>query len=65
MDIRILIQSKIWQLARAPGSIDSQSIEKDRDALTPLMTHLKQLQQTAGVNALYKDPDIHVSFFYL
>ena len=52
MDIRILIQSKVRQLARAPGSIDSQSIEKDRDALTPLMTHLKQLQQTAGVNEI-------------
>lgn len=52
MDIRILIQSKVRQLARAPGSIDSQSIEKDREALTPLMTHLKQLQQTAGVNEI-------------
>jgi hypothetical protein len=54
--VRILLQSKVRQLARAPGSIDSQSIEKDRDALTPLMSHLKQLQQAAGVNEINGTP---------
>jgi hypothetical protein len=49
MKIRIHIQSNVRQLIRAPGSIDSQTIEKERVTLTTLMGHLKQAQHAAGV----------------
>ena len=46
---RVLLQANVRQLARAPGSIDCQKIEKDRDTLTSLMSQVKQEQQNAGV----------------
>lgn len=45
----MLTQAKVRQLVRAPGSIEAESIEKDRETLTSLMSHLKQAQQLAGV----------------
>ena len=47
--IRVLVQENVRQLKRAPGSIDVQTIEKDRDTLTSLISQLKQAQQDAGV----------------
>lgn len=47
------IQSKVRQLIRAPGSIDLQIIEKDRESLTTLMNQLKQAQHEAKVSDIF------------
>jgi hypothetical protein len=46
---RLHLQAKVRQLNRAPGSVNCETIEKDRGTLTLLMSQLKEAQDHARV----------------